>query len=116
MRLSEIQGEKALDTLADLLEPVSLIIADDEITKLANEDQKIKVVQYILKNHKKEAITILALLDGEDPATYKPSLLSLPKKLLELLSDPDITDLFQSQGLIETYSGSAMENTKVAEQ
>lgn len=113
MKVSEIQGEAALDTLAELLEPVANIMADDVLTKLIGSGQKLKAVQHILKSHKKDAVKILALLDGEDPETYNINLLTLPRKLLEVMNDKDLVELFQSQGLTETSSGSATENTEV---
>lgn len=113
MKLKDIQGDKALDTLADLLDPIAHIMADDEMISIFKSGQKLKAVQHAIKEHKQEVTTILALLDGEDPATYKVSLITLPIKLMELLNDEDLQGLFQLQGLTETSSGSAMENTEV---
>lgn len=37
MKLSEIRGEKALDVISDLIEPVSEIFADQEFASLIRE-------------------------------------------------------------------------------
>lgn len=98
MKLSDIKGEAAIDALADLMEPAAAIFADENIQRsISSGEPKLLLAKKLLKLHKKEVIKILAILDGEDPATYEPTLLSLPVKLLEILNDPDLADLFTSQ-------------------
>ena len=116
MKLSDLKGEAALDALADLIEPVSEIITDKEFVSLARTNApRTKLVKAAIKNHKKAVIEILAILDGESPDTYKVSILTLPKKLIEVFNDPDVISLFRSQGQTVTSSGSATENTEVKE-
>ena len=99
MKLSEIKGEKALDAMADLLDPLALIFADPEIQRsVKNDEPKMILVKKILKTHKKEAIQIMAILDGETPETYEVSLLKIPLKLLEIINDPEVQSLFTYQG------------------
>lgn len=115
MRLSEIKGEKALDTLAEIVEPLGEILTDPEISEMHKAGlPKIKLVKPILKNHKKAVITILALLDGEDPENYEVNLLTLPRKLMEVMDDKEINEVFlsQSQMTQEESFGSATENTE----
>ena len=120
MRLADYRGEEALDILADLVEPAAAIMADKEIAAIAKSKQPvIKVVKPAIKNHKAEVIEIMAILDGEDPKEYaeKVNLFTLPAKLLSLLNDPDLKNLFTLQGQkTETFSGSATENTEANEQ
>ena len=98
MRLSDIHGEKAIDALADLIEPLSVIFADPEVQNSVKKDEpKMILCRKILKAHAKEVITILAILDGEKPELYDVTLLSLPMKLLELLNDPEVQSLFTLQ-------------------
>lgn len=111
-KLSNVQGEEALDLLADLIEPASEIFTDKEIAKLYKADKKGAAIAQAIKAHKKAVLTILALLEGEDPATYKPGLFALPAKLLQLLNDPELTQLFQSQVQDETSSGPVTANTE----
>lgn len=115
MRLSEIKGEKALDMLVDLIDPVTLICADQEFVKLCvSNAAPIKIVRLLMQNHKKEVLRILAILNEEDPETYNPSLIALPKMLMDLVKDPEVMDLFHSQDQMTggESSGSAMENTE----
>ena len=67
MRLSDYKGEEALDVLADIIEPMTFILADEEIQKMRKEAaEKKKAVPYIkfvtpaIRNHKLEIIQILA--------------------------------------------------------
>lgn len=120
MKLSEYKGEQALDMLADLMEPAAVIMADKDISRLAKADvPKIKIVKAVIKNHKREVIEIMAILDGEDPKEYaeKVNLFTLPAKLLEIFNDPDLMSLFTLQGQkAETLSGSATESIVESEQ
>ena len=101
MKLSEIKGEKALEVMADLLDPLAEIISDEEIKAVYEDKDKtyLDVAKLAIKSHTKALTAILALLDGENPETYEVSLLSLPKKVMEVMNDPDLKDLFQSQAM-----------------
>lgn len=97
MRLSDIKGDKAFEVLADLITPIKVLATDDEIRKAA-EESYIDGLQVALRTHPDEIKAILAILDLEDPDTYEVSLALLPRKMMELWNDPDIRDLFMSQG------------------
>ena len=108
MKLSEVKGEKALDMLADLIEPIMEIIEDKEVSKILEsrhdkdkaDSTKIilgRAVSAAIKNHKKAVITILATLDDIPVDQYECNLLSLPKKMMDIINDPAIFDLFTSQ-------------------
>lgn len=117
MRLSEIRGERALDVLADLLEPVTEIMTDKQVSAAYQAGQRIKAVKAAIKNHKKAVIEILAVMDGADPETYEPKVVTLPMRFIELFSDEDFVSLFQSQArTTETSSGSATGNTEANDQ
>jgi hypothetical protein len=97
MKLSEIKGKEAIRTLANLMEPVSKIAADEEIQNAVQSKQPVAIIaKKLLLKHPDEVIEVLALLDGADPKTYEPSLLTLPMKLLEILNDEEIQALFFS--------------------
>lgn len=99
MKLSDIRGDRALDVLADIMEPLARILTDDEITKTVNSGEpNLLLAKKILKGHKREVVEILAVLDGENPETYEVNLLTLPVKLVEILNDPEIGNLFTLQG------------------
>ena len=112
----DIEGEAALALLADLLEPAQVIFSDDEIVQtIKKENSKIKWVQAMLRKQPKAVIKMMAILDGEDPETFKVNVFTLPAKILELLNDPDVSNLFTSQGQPKkesASSGSAQENTE----
>ena len=98
MRLSDITGERALDVLADLIDPVAEILGDKEISAaLQSGKAPAKAIKLALKNHKRAVLDMMAAIDGEDPETYQPSLFVLPKRLLDLLNDPEVQQLFASQ-------------------
>jgi hypothetical protein len=99
VKLTDIQNEQALDVLADIIEPTAEILADEEVQRIYKSEPKLKLATYIIRNYKKNIIEIMARLDGADPAEYKFNLLTLPKKLLELLNDPDLADLFTLQAM-----------------
>lgn len=98
MKLSEIRGEHALEVLADMLDPFTEIFSDAEVKRLITTDSKLGCAKYILKNYKSQILTIFALMEDENPETYKPTLLELPVKILQLLNDPAFTIFFTSQG------------------
>ena len=115
MKLSDLKGEAALDALADIIEPAVEIMTDTTFVKKIKQDDRIGAVQCMIKNHKKAIIVILAALERKKPEEYEVNILTLPKKLLEAMNDPELISLFQSQGQTETSSGSAMVNTEASE-
>ena len=128
MRLSDFKGEEALDVLADIIEPLTFIIADNDIQKLIDEskdkEKQVPMIKYVtpaIKNHKTELIQILARLQNQSVEEYKEnlSLVTLPMQVLEFINDPEIQKFFTSQSQsTETpsaSSGSATENTEAKE-
>lgn len=120
MKLSAFKGEEALDVLADLIDPAAKIMGDKEVEAIYNSGKtKLHLAKYIIKNHKKEVLEILAALERQDPEEYAKNvtIVTLPLKLIELLNDEDLMLLFQSQGQTknETSSGSVTENIEVKE-
>ena len=113
-------GEDALDMLADLLDPASELLTDQELKDSFTERKmpSIATIKRIIKEHKKAIIEIMAILDGENPETYQVTVFTLPVKVLEILNNPELVDLFTWQGqMMESQpSGSAKENTKDDEQ
>lgn len=112
MKLSDYKGEEALDIIVDLLEPLTKIMSDKEIANAYQKVSKLEAIKIAIKNHKKEVIEILAILDGANPAEYEVNVFTLPVKLLEILNDPEFIKLFGSQGQTggAISSGSVLEN------
>lgn len=102
MKLSEIKGTAAIDAIADIIDPVMAILSDEEVqAEIKSGKPKAMLVKPILKKKKAEVLEILAIINGEDPTTFKPSLIELPIMLIRLLNEIDenkeLADLFQSQ-------------------
>ena len=125
-KLSDFKGEDAIEIFAEIVEPISLIVADPEVQKLRDEtkgkDKKVPVGRYVsiaLKNHKREVIQILATLNEMPIDEFESKLngANLPILLVSLINDPEIMSLFTSQGQTREsslpHSGSAMESTEV---
>ena len=109
MKISELKGEAALDALADMIEPIAEIASDVHFVKCVRDGNRIKAVELAIRNHKKAILQILAASEGKKQEEYEVSLLTLPKKLMEVFNDPEVMSLFPSQGQ-EISSGSATEN------
>ena len=117
MKISEIRGEHALEVLADILDPVTVIASDTKFQEFLIKGNKIGAAKYLFKKRPKETLVILAYLDGEDPKDYNPTLPQIPAKILEILNDPVFRPFFESQGRSQedASSGSATENTGATE-
>ena len=101
MKLSEYKNEEALDVLAEIIEPSSKIMVDPKIKELTKKGDKMPIIREIIKNHKKEIIEILAIIDGVPVEEYECNVFTLPMKIIELLNDKDLISFFTSQGLME---------------
>lgn len=130
MRLSDIKGERTLDVIADIIDPIANI-AEDETASALFKREKLpqgmtanqfliqrarKAVPALLKGHKKDIIAILAAIDGTTPEEYTGALnlVRLTKDCVELLTDDAFGTLFIS-AQSEDSSGSAPENTEAPE-
>ena len=113
-KLSEICGEDALDFLADIVEEVAVVCEDDEFVELARTRNKMGMIKCLLRNHKAEVLNILACLNDTDMKEFRPSVVEIPKMLIELFNDPDLASLFISQDTVAS-SGSATESTEETE-
>lgn len=115
MKLSEIKGKRAITAFADLIFPVSNIFNDEEIMMDIKADApKMLIIQKAMRNHADEILEIMAIIDGKDVETYEPSLVEIPKMLLDIITDEAVVELFTSQGQNEdvNVSGSATVNTE----
>ena len=113
MKLSDFRDDAALDLIADIIEPATEILADPAI-KEAFGRSKMAAIKVAIKSHKNAIREIVARLDGKTPDECHFTALSLPVKLLSLLNDPDLQQLFTSSGQTEGENAcsSASENTE----
>lgn len=91
-------NEMALDTFADILIPLSTIMADAEIKDAYRAEGPVKAVSKAIKKHKKEVVEILALMDGVPVEEYEVSVMTLPVKVLKILNDSAVQSAFSGQG------------------
>lgn len=124
MKLSEIKGDRCIDVIADLIEPVSNIASDKGVkeifekartgkTKSAREKNLANILKEclptILKTHKHDLIVILATIEGTEPEEYakEMTLAKLMTDAMGILTDTAFTDFFFSQATTATSSESA---------
>lgn len=126
MKLSDVKGERTLDVIADIIEPIINIAVDEDAAAVFKRQEvpegmtargfaaeRIKKgVPRIIKAHRKDIITILASIEGVSRKKYieTMSLPKLTKDFLELTTDEEFLDLFSS-AQTENSSGFAQENT-----
>lgn len=112
-KLSEYRNEEALDLLADMIEPCVIVFGDPDFIQAARSKDVTGTIKFLLKNHQKSVIEILATLEGVPVDKYECNLATLPVTLLQIVNDSDLMNFFKSQGqeLVQMSSGSATENT-----
>ena len=126
MRLSDIKGDRTLDVIADIIDPIANIAEDSAAAALFRREKLPegetpkgfmlhrvrKHLPHLLKSHKEDIIAILAAIEGISAEAYaeKLDLVKLTKDFTELLTDEAFTQLFISaqSGM---PSGSAPEST-----
>lgn len=117
-RLSDYKGDDAIELWADLIEPVTSIIADKEIkTVVQSGESKMKIASTVLKKHKAEAEKILLRIDPE-PLDGLNIVLRLCTLLMEMGENEEIKSFFGYAEQAKTDSapiGSQSENTEVEE-
>lgn len=115
MRLSDFKDEKAIEVVADLLEPIFNIVSNAENAK-AKDDGMIKFAGAMLKNSAKDVMSMLAILDDKEPSEYHCNAASVMRDVVNMLSDPELMQLFGLQRQTQTSAGSASEITEVENQ
>lgn len=102
MKLSEFKDEEAFEVFAKLMEPASKLIADKQIQAVFTGNlPKLKAVEIACKKYPKACMALLAILDRQEPKEYHISLPEIPVKLLDVLNDPALLDLFTQQSQTE---------------
>lgn len=112
MRLSDIKGERTLDVIAEIIEPIAEIASDPKAAELFGRKplpegmtarefalERIRSgVPKLMKDHKKSIIAILAAINGVETEAYAETLgfVKLLKDVSELLTDEVFLGLFTS--------------------
>ena len=122
MRLSEIKGVDAIDVIADVIDPITKILANKAIQDVIEKKRPVLLIaKTILKEEKEAILEVLAVLHNENPKEFNPSLIELPIMLVQLIQDvmnnKELVDLFQSQEMTTASVSSfpAMQNTEGTE-
>lgn len=117
MRLSDFKDEKAIEVVADLIDPISrmaqVVKAERDGSKNKNITQA-QLVGIALKKCKKEAIEMFAILNDIPKDKYHCNGATILGDVMNMFSDPQLLQLFGLQSKIPTSSGSASESTEVA--
>ena len=127
MRLSDIQGERVFDVIADIIDPIANIAEDEQASAMFRREKlpegmtaeefvtqrARKALPVLFKNHKGDIVDILASIDGVSAESYKGALnlVKLMRDATELLTDEAFGALFLSAQSGKS-SGSAQENTE----
>lgn len=131
MRLSDVKGDRTLDVIADIIDPIANIAEDKKavdlfIRKKLPEGITTKqfllkrareCVPALLKDHKADIISILSAIEGTSTEEYsgRLDLAKLFKDCWDLFTDEAFIDFFtfpQNEGG-EDLSGSASGDTPV---
>ena len=131
MRLSDIKGDRTLDVIAEIIDPIANIAEDEEASSMFKREKlpdgmtaknfllkRIrKSLPVLLKCHKADIIAILSAIEGVSAEEYNGSLnlVKLIKDCNDLLTDEVFMQLFIS-AQSENKSGSAQESIEGHEQ
>lgn len=120
-KLSDYQGDQAVDLWADLLDPISEILTDKEVQNVVQSGQApIVIAKTVLKAHKKEAAEILMRIDPE-PLDGFNIVMRLVTILAEIGENNELKAFFgyaaqaNTSSATSASSGSVTENTGVSE-
>ena len=131
MRLSDIKGDRTLEVIAEIIDPIANIAEDGEASALFKREKLPegmtakkflmkrvrKSLPVLLKGHKADIIAILSAIEGVSAEEYAGSLnlVKLIKDCNDMLTDEVFMELFIS-AQSETSSGSAQESIEGHEQ
>ena len=131
MRLSDIKGDRTLEVIAEIIDPIANIAEDEEASAMFKREKlpegmtakkfllkRIrKSLPVLLKGHKADIIAILSSIEGVSADEYAGALnlVKLVKDCTDLLTDEAFMELFIS-AQSETKSGSALASTEAPKQ
>ena len=94
MKIDKYVREDAIDLIANLLDPVSRIMAMKKTKEVFETKTVIEIAVYILKNFKQEAIEIVCVINGEDPKRWQFTAYDVINTLTDILKNPQIMEVF----------------------
>ena len=118
MKLSDIKGDRVLDVIADIIDPIANMVQDKDVAAMFERkavpdgmdardffaERMCKGMPVLLKGHKADIIAIMAAIDGVTPEQYAESLdfTKLFTDVMELVTDNAFLDFLSSS---ETKKG-----------
>ena len=114
MRLSEFKDEKAIEVVAKLLVPIGNIAKNRENAKAKGENI-LSFASSMLRNNASDVKAMLAILDEKEPEEYHCTVATVFKDVLNMISDPELLEIFGLQRQTAASSGSASENIEAQE-
>lgn len=131
MKLSNIKGDRVLDVIADIIDPIANMAQDKDVAAMFNREvvpdgmeardffakRMCKGLPVLLKSHKADIIAIMAAIEGVTPEQYAASL-DFPKlftDVMELVTDDAFLNFLSSSetGKDAGAPGSASANFEV---
>lgn len=131
MKLSDIKGDRVLDVIADIIDPIANMVQDKDVAAMFERKavpegmdardffakRMRKGMPVLLKGHKADIIAIMAAIEGVTPEQYAASL-DFPKlftDVMELVTDDAFLDFLSSSGTEKDADapGAASEISKV---
>lgn len=112
MKLSDIKGDRVLDVIADIIDPIANMVQDKDVAEMFERKavpegmnardffakRMCKGLPVLLKGHKADIIAIMAAIEGVTPEQYAESL-DFPKlftDVMELVTDNAFLDFLSS--------------------
>jgi hypothetical protein len=114
MRLSDVKGARTLDVVAEIVGPISEIIADEKVMAMfeGGREQVVermgKSIPVLIRDHKRAILVTLSAIKGVTPERYEEdmTLASLVGDVYELMTDTTFLDFLGSSGGATAPSGS----------
>lgn len=114
MKLSDIKGDRVLDVIADIIDPIANMVQDKDVAAMFKREavpdgmeardffakRMRKGLPVLLKSHKTDIIAVMAAIEGVTPEQYAASL-DFPKlftDVMELLTDGAFLNFLSSSG------------------
>ena len=117
MKLSDIKGDRVLDVIADVIDPIANMVQDKDVAAMFGRkavpdgmdardffaERMRKGMPVLLKGHKADIIAIMAAIDGVTPEQYAESLdfTKLFTDVMELVTDNAFLDFLSSSGTVK---------------
>lgn len=112
MKLSDIKGDRVLDVIADVIDPIANMVQDKDVAAMFKREavpegmdahdffakRMRKGLPVLLKSHKADIIAVMAAIEGVTPGQYAASL-DFPKlftDVMELMTDDAFLNFLSS--------------------